>query len=153
VQSVHVRCFGSRFMPLLKSAQSIRVCVLRILGSRRGVPRRQHTSATSTAQGPPVGMARACGTWRRRRCRSFFWISPCWSRPEPITWPVGLRYGPSFLRAVIYGGQPPINFRPFLAPEPHGKPPHWSPPVLRLAADAATPLARSRSVACTGHIL
>jgi hypothetical protein len=35
-----------------------------------------------------------------------------------MAWPVGLRYDPLFLRAVNYGGQAPIIFRPFLAPAP-----------------------------------
>jgi hypothetical protein len=35
---------------------------------------------------------------------------------------------------------------PFLAPNAHRKPRRCSPPVLRLAADLATPLARGRSV-------
>jgi hypothetical protein len=43
-----------------------------------------------------------------------------------------------------YGGQPPIIFRWGLAPDSHGRSPHWSAPDLRLAAAIATPLARSR---------
>jgi hypothetical protein len=62
-----------------------------------------------------------------------------------MAWPVGLRSDPLFSRAVNYGAPCPINFRPFLAPNAHRKPCHCSPPVLRLAADLATPLARSRS--------
>ena len=62
-----------------------------------------------------------------------------------MAWPVGLRSDPLFLRAVNYGGQAPIIFRPFLAPNAHRKPRHCSTPVLRLAADLATPLARGRS--------
>ena len=62
-----------------------------------------------------------------------------------MAWPVGLRSDPLFLRAVNYGGQAPIISRPFLAPNAHRKPRHCSTPVLRLAADLATPLARGRS--------
>jgi hypothetical protein len=62
-----------------------------------------------------------------------------------MAWPVGLRSDPLFLRAVNYGGQAPIIFRPFLAPNAHREPRHCSTPVLRLAADLATPLARGRS--------
>ena len=86
------------------------------------------------------------GTWRQWRRRIFFWIPPCWRRPEPMAWPVGLRSDPLFSRAVNYGAPCPIIFRPFLAPNAHRKPRHCSPPVLRLAADLATPLARSRSM-------
>jgi hypothetical protein len=63
-----------------------------------------------------------------------------------MAWPAGLRSDPLFSRAVNYGAPCPIIFRPFLAPNAHRKPRHCSPPVLRLAADLATPLARSRSV-------
>jgi hypothetical protein len=62
-----------------------------------------------------------------------------------MAWPVGLRSDPLFLRAVNYGGQAPIIFRPFLAPNAHRKPRHCSTLVLRLAADLDTPLARGRS--------
>jgi hypothetical protein len=78
----------------------------------------------------------------------FFWIPPCWRRPEPMAWPVGLRSGPLFSRAVNYGAPCPVIFRPFLAPNAHREPRHCSPPVLRLAADLATPLAGSRSAHC-----
>jgi hypothetical protein len=69
-----------------------------------------------------------------------------------MAWPVGLRSDPLFLRAVNYGGQPPIIFRPFLAPNAHRKPRRCSPPVLRLAADLATPLARGRSPCPPRHL-
>jgi hypothetical protein len=72
-----------------------------------------------------------------------------------MAWPVGLRSDPVadplFLRAVNYGGQPPHNFPPIPIPSSERPPQearaprHCSPPVLRLAADQATPLARSRS--------
>ena len=79
-----------------------------------------------------------CGTWRQWRRRIFFWIPPCWRRPEPMAWPVGLRSDPLFSRAVNYGAPCPIIFRPFPPPNAHRKPRHCSPPVLRLAADLAT---------------
>jgi hypothetical protein len=62
------------------------------------------------------------GTWRRScqwRRRIFFWIPPCWRRPEPMAWPVDLRSDPLFSRAVNYGAPCPIIFRPFLAPNAH----------------------------------
>jgi hypothetical protein len=62
-----------------------------------------------------------------------------------MAWPVGLRSDPLFLRAVSCGGQAPIIFRPFLAPNAHRKPRHCSTLVLRIAADLDTPLARGRS--------
>jgi hypothetical protein len=54
---------------------------------------------------------------------------------------------PLFFRPENDGDQDqgPIVFRWVLAPDSHGKSPHCSPPVLRLAAAIATPLARSRS--------
>jgi hypothetical protein len=58
---------------------------------------------------------------------------------------VGPQNYPLFLRPENDGDQGPIVFRWFLAPDSHGKSPHWSPPVLRLAAAIAAPLARSRS--------
>ena len=58
---------------------------------------------------------------------------------------VGPQNYPLFFRPENDGDQGPIVFRWFLAPDSHGKSPHWSPPVLRLAAAIAAPLARSRS--------
>jgi len=59
---------------------------------------------------------------------------------------VGPQNYPLFFRPENDGDQGPIVFRWFLAPDSHGKSPHWSPPVLRLAAAIAAPLARSRSL-------
>jgi hypothetical protein len=57
-----------------------------------------------------------------------------------MAWPVGLRYDPLFLRAVNYGGQAPIIFRPFLAPNAQRKPPLWTTHVLRLARSGDPPI-------------
>ena len=58
---------------------------------------------------------------------------------------VGPQNYPLFLRPENNGGQSPITFRWVLAPDSHGRSPHWSPPALRLAAAIAAPLPRSRS--------
>jgi hypothetical protein len=57
-----------------------------------------------------------------------------------MAWPVGLRSGPLFLRAVNYGVPCPIIFRPFLAPNTHRKPPLWTTHVLRLARSGGDPI-------------
>jgi hypothetical protein len=115
---------------------------------------------------PPAGAARAAGEIlpaasdtahqqcaARRRSQNFFWRRPAWGVPEGHQGACWASKLPPVFKAVENdGAQRPIVFRWVLAPDSHGKSPHWSPPVLRLAAAVATPLARSRSTHSTNCV-